>query len=146
MNIYLIGSLRNPKIPYLANELRLLGYEVFDDWFAPGPEADDKWQEYERSRGHSYKEALQGYAAKHIFEFDLSHLSHADIGLLALPAGKSCHIELGWLIGRGVPSYVLFDKEPERWDLMYQFANDVFFTKEELFDSFTTHHPVPRAS
>ena len=146
MNIYLIGSLRNPKIPYLANELRLLGYEVFDDWFAPGPEADDKWQEYERSRGHSYKQALHGLAAQHVFEFDVSHLRCADIGLLALPAGKSGHLELGWLLGREVPSYVLFDKEPERFEVMYQFANDVFFTKEELFDFITAHHPVPRAS
>ena len=146
MNIYLIGSLRNPKIPYLANELRLLGYEVFDDWFAPGPEADDKWQEYERSRGHSFEEALRGLAAKHVFEFDYCHLKRADIGLLSLPAGKSGHLELGWLIGRGVPSYVLFDNEPERIDIMYQSANDVFFSKEELFGSLTTHHPVLRAS
>ena len=146
MNIYLIGCLRNPKIPFLANELRLLGYEVFDDWFAPGKDADAKLWEYERSRGHSYKQALRGFAAQHVFEFDMVHLRNADVGLLALPAGKSCHLELGWLIGRGVPSYVLFDKEPARFDVMYQFANDVFFSKEELFDFITTHHPVLRAS
>jgi hypothetical protein len=29
-SIYLIGSLRNSKIPFIAKELRKLGYEVFD--------------------------------------------------------------------------------------------------------------------
>ena len=140
-NIYLIGSLRNPNIPHIANQLRVVGYDVFDDWFAPGPEADDYWQKYETARGHSYKEALEGYAARHIFEFDIHHLQQANIGLLVTPAGKSCHLELGWLIGRGVPGYVLFSGEPERWDVMYRFANGIFFNTEELIDNLTTKHP-----
>lgn len=139
--IYLIGSLRNPKIPLLAKELRTYGYDVFDDWFAPGPEADDYWQEYETSRGRSYREALQGYAARHIFDFDKSHLLRADVGLLVVPAGKSCHLELGYLVGRGVPGYILFEKEPERWDVMYCFANDVFLDQGELIDTLTSKHP-----
>ena len=132
MIIYLIGSLRNPEIPVIGNYLRSLGLEVFDDWFAAGPIADDSWQEYETGRGHSYKEALKGYAAKHVFEFDLHHLHRADIGVLVMPAGKSGHLELGYLRGQGKPVYILFDKEPERYDQMYQFAEEVFFNKEEL--------------
>jgi cell division septation protein DedD len=43
--IYLIGSLKNrKKIIDLANRLRKLGFEVFDDWIAPGPDADDYWE------------------------------------------------------------------------------------------------------
>jgi nucleoside 2-deoxyribosyltransferase len=49
-----------------------------------------------------------------------------------MPGGKSAHLELGYMIGQGKPCYVFFDKEPERWDVMYQFAKDVFFSKEEL--------------
>ena len=114
---------------------------MFDDWFAPGPEADDYWQKYETARGHSYKEALRGYAAQHIFAFDFYHLNRAAIGLLALPAGKSGHLEFGWLIGKGVPGYILLDKEPERWDVMSQFANGVFTSIGELIDTFTVKHP-----
>jgi hypothetical protein len=29
---------------------------------------------------------------------------------------------------------VFFDKEPERWDVMYQFAKNVFFDEKELFE------------
>ena len=49
-----------------------------------------------------------------------------------MPAGKSCHLELGYLIGKGKTCYILFDKEPVRWDVMCRFANDVFFDIEEL--------------
>jgi len=130
--IYLIGSLRNKKIPYIAKEIRELGFEVFDDWFSPGPEADDFWRKYEKVRGSTYKEALNNYAGKHIYEFDKFHVDRADIGILCMPAGKSAHLELGYMIGQGKPCYILFDEEPERWDVMVQFAKDVFFDIENL--------------
>lgn len=135
MIIYLIGSLRNPAVPKLAAELRAQGHEVFDDWYAAGPEADDYWQRYEQERGNSYPEALAGYAANHVFGYDRDHLNRATVGVLLLPAGKSGHLEFGYLIGQGKPGYILMDKEPERWDVMYKFATDVFFSKEDLFHS-----------
>jgi nucleoside 2-deoxyribosyltransferase len=113
---------------------------VFDDWFAAGPEADDKWQEYETIRGHSYKEALSGFAARHVYHFDKHHLDHADLGILALPAGKSGHLELGYLIGRQRPCYVLFDKVPDRWDVMYQLATDVYFNDKALGEHLVTKY------
>lgn len=132
--IYLIGSLRNPEIPVIGNYLRSKGFEVFDDWFAAGPIADDSWQKYEEARGHSSAEALKGHASKHIFAFDFFHLNRADMAVLALPAGKSGHLELGYTIGKGKPGYILYDKEPDRWDQMYQFSNGIFYDKESLGD------------
>ena len=133
MVAYLIGSLRNENVPHLANKLRKLGFkEVFDDWFSPGPEADDFWRKYEKVRGSSYKQALDNWAGKHVFEFDKFHIERSDIGILYMPAGKSGHLELGYLLGRGKKGYILFDKEPERWDVMYQFANGVFFNFRDL--------------
>lgn len=130
--IYLIGSLRNPAIPEIGNYLRTLGFEVFDDWISAGPIADDSWRDYEKARGHTYKQALEGYAARHVFDFDVRHLTRADIGVLVLPAGKSGHLELGYLIGRGKPGYILMDGEPERFDVMYQFADGIYYDKESL--------------
>lgn len=130
--IYLIGSLRNPEIPKIGVLLRDSGFEVFDDWFAGGPIADDSWQEYEKSKGVSYDDALKGFAARHVYDFDKYHLDRADIGVLVLPAGKSGHLELGYMIGKGKPGYVLFDEEPPRWDVMYQFANGVYFNPDDL--------------
>jgi hypothetical protein len=125
-SIYVIGSLRNPEIPTIGNAIRQLGYDAFDDWHAAGPTADDEWMRYEKSRNHSYSEALAGHAAVHVFSFDKSHLDRCDAALLALPGGKSAHLELGYMIGSGKMGFVIFDKEPERWDVMYQFAHGVF--------------------
>jgi hypothetical protein len=134
--IYLIGSLRNPKIPAIANELRAAGHEVFDDWFAAGPEADDYWRDYEKGRGHSYLDALGGHAARNVFDFDRRHLQRASAVVLALPAGKSGHLELGWALGRGTPGYILLEEaDPERFDVMYQFATGVFGSIDDLKDA-----------
>lgn len=134
--LYLIGSLRNDKIPHLAKEMReaMPSFEVFDDWFSPGPEADDFWRNYEKVRGSTYKEALNNWAGKHVFEFDKFHIDRSQVGVVYMPAGKSAHLELGYMLGQGKLGYILFDEEPERWDVMYQFATDVFFSKEELFE------------
>jgi nucleoside 2-deoxyribosyltransferase len=120
--IYLIGSLRNPEVPNIANNLRAAGFEVFDDWYAAGPEADDYWKQYEEFRGRTYMEALAGAAAKNVFEFDRRNIESSDSVILVLPAGKSGHLELGWAIGRGKRGYILLDS-PDRWDVMYQFAS-----------------------
>ena len=130
--IYLIGSLRNPQVPNVAQALRKAGHEVFDDWYTAGPEADDYWQKYEEDKGHSYQEALTGYAAQHVFQYDRYHLDRCFIGILLLPAGKSGHLELGYMIGRGKPTYILLDKPPERWDVMYNFATGVFHSLDIL--------------
>jgi nucleoside 2-deoxyribosyltransferase len=137
--IYLIGSLKNSQVPFMAKKLRALGFRVFDDWFAPGPEADDFWRKYEKIRGSTYKQALKNWAGKHIFEFDKTHIDRSDIGVLYMPAGKSGHLELGYMIGKGKKCFVLFDKEPERWDIMYQFADGVFFDFEELKEELLKH-------
>lgn len=124
-SIYVIGSLRNPDIPTLASKLRVCGFNAFDDWYAAGPKADDHWQAYEKAKGHTFEQALAGYAARNVFNYDKSHLDRCDAAVLVMPAGKSGHLELGYFIGRGKPGYILMDKEPERYDVMYGFATAV---------------------
>lgn len=144
--VYLIGSLRNEKLVLLGNALRNAGVDVFDDWLAAGPIADDSWQKYESDRGRTYAQALRGYAAQHVFEFDHHHLRRATHVVLVMPAGKSGHIELGWAIGMGKRAYVLFDGEPDRWDQMYQFCfetgGDVFFNTDDLVKELTSEANV----
>ena len=132
--IYLISSLRNSRIPEIGQTIRSWGFEVFDDWWAAGPEADDYWKTYEQQRGHSYSQALCGFAARHVFEYDRYHLQRADMGILVLPCGKSGWLEAGWLLGRGKPVYaVLPSSEDEvRWDVMLCFMTGIVSTLGEL--------------
>lgn len=131
-SLYLIGSLRNPEVTKVARILRAQNWDVFDDWMAAGPEADDYWMRYEQERGHGICEALQGRSARHVFNYDRSHLDRCHVGVLVLPAGKSGHLELGYLIGQGKPGYILLNGEPERFDVMYGFAAGVFTCIEDL--------------
>jgi hypothetical protein len=134
MKVYLIGSLRNDAIPTIAAKLRADGFEVFDDWYAAGPEADDYWQKYETDRGHTYEEALRGYAAQHVFKFDKHHLDTSNAVVLVLPAGKSGHLELGYAIGKGKRGFIMLapDAAPGRFDVMYAFAEAVVTDVSEL--------------
>jgi len=133
-SIYLIGSLRNEQVPIIGDELRKAGYEVFDEWYSAGPEADDYFKKYHLERGITYDKALQSYAAKHIFEFDKFHLDRCDCSILVLPAGRSGHLELGYVVGCGKPAYILMDEKTanDRYDLMYQFADGVYFDLNTL--------------
>jgi hypothetical protein len=129
--IYLIGSLRNPKVPEIANQLRERGLNVFDDWYAAGETADDSWRDYEKAKGLTFMEALKGAAARNVFEFDKRHLQLSDAVVLVCPAGKSGHLELGWMLGQGKPGFILLDN-PDRWDVMYQFATLVTDSLDEI--------------
>lgn len=134
-SFYVIGSLRNEEIVPFANRLEDYGYEAFADWKAPGPDADDFLRDYAKGRGLDYKQTLATYAARHIFEFDLFHLNRCDAAVMLMPAGRSGHLELGYARGAGKPAYIIFDEVPERVDIMYQFATDVFFSQDEFFEA-----------
>lgn len=121
--VYLIGSLRNPAVPGVAEELRTMGHKVYDDWYGAGPKADDHWQEYEDGRKRNFRDALAGEAAQHIFNFDKKLIQASDAVLLVLPAGKSGHLEFGYARGIGKAAVILLDGEPERFDVMYNFAS-----------------------
>lgn len=133
--LYLVGSLRNTKVPIVANELRKNGLEVFDQWYGAGETADDSWQAYSKQKGLTYTQALKDTGAQTVFHFDRSRIEMSDIVVLLMPAGKSGHLELGYAAGLGKKTYILYDGEPERYDVMPQFAKDgVFFKIEDLLN------------
>lgn len=132
MKVYVIGSLRNPRVPEVAAQIRAAGFDVFDDWYAAGPTADDAWRDYEKARGHKLPQALRGNAAQHVFNYDKGHITSSDVIVLMLPCGKSGHLELGWALGQGKRGFILLDNDPERYDVMYAFATGVVENTEEL--------------
>lgn len=131
--LYLIGSLRNPQVPIVGDQLREDGFEVFDQWHSAGPNADEHWRDYEVGRGHSFIEALQSREAWNTYRFDFVNLAGADLAVLLLPAGKSGHLELGWVRGQGKPGYIVLDPTSQiRYDVMYLMATKVFNNVEDL--------------
>ncbi len=139
--IYIVGSLKNGNVPVVANKLREINkdWEIFDCWYSCGPDADDYLRDHCKMKGLNYKQTLQDHAAKHVFEFDREHIKRSTDVVMVMPAGKSGHLELGWACGLGKRGYVLFDQEPERVDVMYQFATDLFFNFDELAEELVKH-------
>jgi recombination endonuclease VII len=132
-NVYIIGSLKNEEVPKTAIFLREQGYEVFDEWYSTGPEADDYWQKYEIQRGRPYQEALSGRGPQNIFLFDKANLAMCDAAVLVMPGGKSSHLELGYIRGLGKPGFILLHEEQQgRYEVMPNFATAVCKNKEEL--------------
>lgn len=135
MKVYLVGSLRAREVVWaVAEQLREAGHEVFDDWSACHPEADDEWKVYEKARGRTYLEALHGDAAKHIFQFDMSHLVVAEAVVLVAPAGRSAHVELGWAKGAGKYTAVILNPGEDRWDIMLQLFDRLTYNVEDIID------------
>lgn len=133
--IYLIGSLRNPRVAPVAKLLEdVTGFEVFADWKAAAPDADDAWRDYIKARqpGAGIKEALASYAAEHVFSFDKKHLERADAVVLLMPAGKSGFLELGYALGKGKPGFIVFEEDPERYDVMFLFATGIATSVAEV--------------
>ena len=138
MIVYCVGSLKNPLIPDVANQLRQAGHDAFDDWWSSSEDCDDWWQAHEQKRGRTYKEAIYGYHARHVFDFDKWHLDRAEAGVLIMPAGRSGHAEFGYLAGQGKPVFILFQEEPTRFEVMHLFATAICFSVDELLVELTT--------
>jgi len=132
--IYLIGSLRNEQVPIIGNQLRAKGFNVFDNWHSAGENADDCLRDYCRAKGSTYIEAMADTATQNIFNFDKRNLDASDAAVLVMPAGKSGHLELGYMAGKGKYTYILMDGEPERFEVMHNFANAIVFSLDELVD------------
>ena len=131
--IYLIGALKNEiRIPEIGNELRAEGYDVMDEWITPGEPADTNWQRYEKIRGRTYEKALRGRAATNIFLFDSAYIEMSDAVVMVAPCGKSGFIELGYARGLGKKTFILMEEEPERYDVMTNFADKICYSLDEL--------------
>lgn len=141
--IYLVGSLKNGEgIRPVAKALRDRGFNVFDDWLSAGPDADDFLRDHFKARGMNFAEALKSPAAQHIFVFDKKFIEQADTVVLVMPAGKSGFLELGWALGKGKKGYILFTEDPERIDIMMNFADGIFYSVDELVEELTWQEMV----
>jgi len=132
--VYTSGALKNPRVPEVGNLLRGAGFEVWDEWYGSGPHADIHWSDHQKQIGRTYPEALKGIAAQNTYMFDRAYIDFADYVVLIMPAGKSSFIELGYALGRGKPGLILLEEEPDRPDLMTNFADIVVTSVDALIE------------
>lgn len=108
MNVYVASSWRNPWQPSV---LRGWGHTVYDFRKPDGGtgfswrEVDPDWKEW---KARAYRAGLAHPIAERGFASDMNALRACDACVLVQPTGNSAHLELGWAIGAGKRTAVLF--------------------------------------
>ena len=136
--IYLASSWRNPDQPALVKLFRALGHEVYD-FRNPRPgdngfawsDIDSDWLAWEP---RPFRAALNHEIAVSGFESDFDAMKWADTFVLALPCGRSAHLEAGWAIGAGKPTAILLHEDKFEPELMYRMADLIAVTESEVTD------------
>lgn len=153
MRIYLASSWRNPEQPELVELLRTSGHKVYDfrNPSSGGPvmqdtpregfswrQCDPGWADDADPR-ERYRRMLEHPVALRGFGADFSAMNWAEACVLALPCGRSAHLEAGWCAGMGRRLIVYLPRqerfEPELMYLVGGSAQSVIaLTRDELLD------------
>lgn len=142
MRVYLASSWRNPLQPGIVHILRRCGIGVYDFRNPHHPERGGGgfgWKEIDPEwlgwTVEKYVKALSHPRAEEGFRLDFEAMQACDACVLLLPSGRSAHLEAGWFIGQGRPTYIL-TQDGEEPELMYKLAHgihaDVFEIVERL--------------
>ena len=136
LKIYVASSWRNQRQPHVVETLRRAGHQVYDfrnprnedaDTGFHWTEVDGGWKSWTPEK---FRAALRHPIAQKGFTADLQAMEWADAFVLVMPCGRSAHLEAGWAIGAGKPTYILLsDGEPE---LMYKLATGLCLSVDEL--------------
>jgi hypothetical protein len=119
--IYVASSWRNPHYPPVVEALRKDGHEVYD-FKNPVPNTGFRWEQCAVGDVYdipNYFKALKTERAKEGFASDKAALDWCDVLVLALPCGRSAHLEAGYAVGCGKKVYALLHEDKFEPDLMY---------------------------
>ena len=148
--IYVASSWRNPTQQQVVHTLRRAGHDVYDfrnpqehtrevDGGFHWSDIDPAWQSWTAAR---LIEGLDHPLAKAGFLSDFEAMQWADTCLLVMPCGRSAHLELGWSVGAGKHTAILFtDGEPE---LMIKMVNRLLVTTDEVLAWLDSLQPAVR--
>ena len=136
MKIYLASSWRNEYQPDILATLRRDFHEVYDfrnpapnnkgfAWAAINP----NWQKWDAS---SFIAALDHPIAEEGYGFDKRALDWCTACVCLLPCGKSAHLEAGYTIGQGKPTFFLMYGAEVVPELMYKLGSGATTSISEL--------------
>ena len=140
MKIYVASSWKNAnRVRNLVDVLRSIGYIVYDftyhsfNWADLNlPNAKEEAKIDGRAKLATPEWFNHPEVSKH-FQSDLAALNACDLLIAIFPCGKSTHIEVGFVAGRGKDVYALSD-EPLGRDLLYKLFEKVFTCEADLID------------
>lgn len=145
MNIYVASSWRNAYQPAVVSLCREFGHAVYD-FRNPGKkpggfhwsDIDPGWRSWKPA---AFRNALKDPIAERGFKADMDALLESDACLMVCPCGRSAHLELGWAVGSGLVTAILYPDagmESEA-ELMQKMADRVLVGMFEL-DQWLENH------
>lgn len=148
MKVYVASSWRNEHQPSVVKALRDAGHEVYD-FKAPAPgdngfhwtEIDGGWKNWTPER---FRTALDHPIARAGYKKDMDALDECNVCVLVMPCGRSAHLEAGFAIGAGKPTFILLsDGEPE---LMYKMARVCLTLGEVIYEVNNCCHYIAKGT
>lgn len=137
--IYLASSWRNPYYFDVLAALRAAGHVCYD-FRNPAPgnkgfawsEMDPEWQSWSPEK---YASLIHGGIPAAGFALDKAAMDWADTCVLLLPSGRSAHIEAGYMVGRGKPTFILLNEKGFEPELMYLLADGIHTTVQQVVEA-----------
>lgn len=129
--IYVASSWKNMRQPWLVEELRNRGHEVYDFRHPAGRDDENVWNEVSKVRGlaeryrdnsltaDDFLRMIGDERARQRFHEHMSAMREADTCVLLLPSGRSAHVEAGYMAAMGKRVIVLDVGQRVRPELMY---------------------------
>lgn len=138
--IYVASSWKNAnRVRNLIDVLRSIGFIVYDFTYHSFNWADldlPNAKEEAKIDGRDKLATLKWFnhpeVCKH-FQLDFAALNACDLLIAIFPCGKSTHIEVGFVAGRGKEVFALSD-EPLGRDLLYKLFKKVFTCEADFID------------
>ena len=139
--IYVASSWKNDLQPMVVQKLRLHNHEVYD-FRNPWDVKPFKWQYKTIGLGPDgnvldpeiYKAVMltDSQVASNYLS-DYRAMQWADVGILVQPCGRSAHLELGYMAGRGKRTIILL-RSGEPPDLMQLMADHLCISIGEILE------------
>lgn len=135
--VYVASSWRNLQQPEIVAALRTEGHEVYD-FRNPAPgNAGFRWTAVDSDAANwtplRYATLVTEHpVAAHGFVLDKAALDWCDTCVLALPCGRSAHLEAGYAIGQGKQVVVLLHEDKFEPELMYLLADQIVMSIGDL--------------
>ncbi len=133
--IYLASSWRNKYQPDYVRYLRDLGHEVYDFRNPDGStgfawdQLDSDWSKWSTK---TYLKHLNDRLAVIGFTSDMEAMKWSDTVVLLNPCGTSAHLELGWGVGAGKRTAIMYPEATTNPELMVKMCDELFTHPHDL--------------
>ena len=131
MKVYVASSWRNEVYPEVVRALRKAGHEVYDFRHQSVSWEEFDWNVTNGVTSDELFGVLEHPVVQTRFSNDMTALKDCDAVVCVLPCGRSAHLELGYGIGTG-KSTVLLWHDGDEPDIMHNAVDRIVFSVGEI--------------